>query len=73
MARAKIKSRDIKARVERVKKPVVKVKPVKKIPVNLDEITSIHAELVKFIPGGGTVETRFALAARLWAVIEGLR
>lgn len=58
--------------VKKVVKPLPKP-PVKKIPVNLDEITSIHGELVKFIPGGGTVETRFALAARLWAVIEGLR
>lgn len=58
--------------VKKVVKPLLKP-PVKKIPVNLDEITSIHGELVKVIPGGGTVETRFALAARLWAVIEGLR
>lgn len=59
-----------------VKKEAVKQMPkppVKKIPVNLDELTSIHTELVKFIPGGGTVETRHVIAARLWAVIQGLR
>lgn len=57
--------------VKKVPKPLPK--PVKKIPVNIIELTAIHTELVKFIPGGGEVETRFNIAARLWAVIEGLR
>lgn len=64
------------AKAKKIVKKAVKPLPipeVKKIPVNLVEITSIHSELVKVIPGGGTVETRFAIAARLWAVIEGLR
>lgn len=73
MARVKIKARDVVSSTERVRRPKPVTKIVRKIPVNLDEITSIHSELVKAIPGGGTVETRHLIAARLWAVIQGLR
>lgn len=52
-------------------------KPVKEEPVlvkpNLDELTAIHTELLKYIQGGGDVETRTALAQRLNAAIEALK
>lgn len=50
-------------------KAVVEAKP----PVNLEELTAIHTEMVKLIPGGDTVESRTALADRLSKVIESLK
>jgi len=55
------------------KKKKATSKPVKKEPLNLDELTAIQAELVKLIPGGDTVETRQAMADRLQAAIESLK